>query len=68
MTENKKATNNLLNALQVEYRREMNDITDHIATGGCTSFEDYQHCTGVIKGLAHAERALLDLNDRLERD
>ncbi|MHC4369172.1 MAG: hypothetical protein ACYSW8_16315 [Planctomycetota bacterium] len=63
-----KATNNLLRALQVEYRKEMNDITDHMATGGCTSFEDYQHCVGVIKGLAHAERALLDLNDRAERE
>lgn len=63
-----KATNNLLSTLQVEYRREMNDVTDHMATGGCEDFAAYQYCVGVIAGLANAERALLDLNERLERE
>jgi hypothetical protein len=63
-----KATNNLLSALQVEYRNEMNEVSDHMSSGGCNSFEDYQRCVGVITGLAYAERALLDLNDRIDRD
>ena len=30
--------------------------------------EEYSRCVGIIQGLAYAERALLDLNDRIERD
>ena len=64
----KKASNNMLQALQNEYRDHMNEITDHIAVGACKDMEEYSRCVGIIQGLAYAERALLDLNDRIERE
>lgn len=64
----KTATNNLLKALQVEYRNHMNELSDHVSCGGCHNMEEYSRCVGIIEGLAYAERALLDLNDRMERD
>lgn len=64
----KYATNNLLKTLQVEYRQHMNEISDHLSCGGCKDMEEYSRCVGIIEGLAYAERALLDLNERLERD
>lgn len=58
--------NNVLEALRDEIRREMNEITDNMATGSCKTYPDYTHNTGVIKGLAMAERALLDLDKRID--
>ena len=58
-----------VNALQVlrdEIRKQMNEMADHISGGGCKDFSEYQHCTGIIKGLAVAERELLDLDKRIE--
>jgi 3-oxoacyl-[acyl-carrier-protein] synthase III len=63
-----KATNNLLSTLQVAYRKEMNEIADHLAMGGCTTFDEYKKCVGMLEGLAYAERALLDLNEVIDRD
>ena len=45
----------------------MNDRADNIATGSCTSFDEYKHQSGVIEGLALAERELLDIIQELER-
>jgi hypothetical protein len=61
-------TNNLLKALQVEYRNHMNEIADHMSCGGCQDMNEYSRCVGIIEGLAYAERALLDLNERMERE
>ena len=47
--------------LRKKIREDMNNYTDDIANGMCKSFDDYQHLCGVIKGLAYAERHLLDL-------
>tara|TARA_R100001594_G_scaffold149895_1_gene209096 strand:- start:1104 stop:1304 length:201 start_codon:yes stop_codon:yes gene_type:complete len=58
-----------VNALQVlrdEIRKQMNEMADHISGGGCKDFNEYQHCTGIIKGFAVAERELLDLDKRIE--
>tara|TARA_R100000458_G_C8264677_1_gene239845 strand:- start:1018 stop:1218 length:201 start_codon:yes stop_codon:yes gene_type:complete len=57
---------NALESLRDEIRKQMNEMSDHIAGGGCNDFNEYQHCTGIIKGLAVAERELLDLNSRIE--
>tara|TARA_R100001129_G_C5323547_1_gene248167 strand:+ start:3374 stop:3574 length:201 start_codon:yes stop_codon:yes gene_type:complete len=57
---------NALETLREEIRKQMNDMSDHISGGGCGDFGEYQHCTGIIKGLAVAERELLDLNARIE--
>jgi hypothetical protein len=57
---------NALQVLHEEIRKQMNEMSDHISGGGCNDFGEYQHCTGIIKGLAVAERELLDLNQRIE--
>jgi len=64
----KVATNNLLKALQVEYREHMNELSDHVSCGGCKDMNEYSRCVGVIEGLAYAERALLNLNEKLEQE
>jgi hypothetical protein len=38
----------------------MNDHADHVSTGACKDFSDYQKMVGVIEGLALAEREILD--------
>jgi hypothetical protein len=62
------ATNNLDTSLRDALRRQMNDLADHIAGGGCRNFDEYRHCCGVIEGLARAERELLDLTKQIEDD
>mgnify|MGYP001488535869 CR=1 FL=1 len=64
----KHASNNLLKAVQEELRTQMNEVTDHIAIGGCKDMEEYSRNVGIIQGLAHAERTLLDLDERMERE
>lgn len=46
----------------------MNEISDHMSTGGCSNIEEYQRCVGTIQGLAYAERLLLDLDERMSRE
>ncbi len=41
-------------------RELMNDHADHVSTGACKDFSDYQKMVGVIEGLALAEREVLD--------
>lgn len=53
--------------LQNKLRSLMNERADLVATGGCESWDAYKHLTGVIEGLALAEREVLDLADRLKR-
>jgi hypothetical protein len=57
----------ILSALQEKLRNDMNDLADHMAGGGCKSFEEYQKVVGIIEGLARAERELLDLAEAQER-
>ena len=51
----------MFDVLRKKLRERMNDIADSVSTGACQSFEDYKRLCGVIEGLAHAERDLLDL-------
>jgi len=53
--------------LRQELRKDMDSITDAIATGAATSYEEYTHYTGVLKGLAQAERLVLDLMEAAEK-
>jgi hypothetical protein len=46
--------------LQRRIRENMNQHADHISTGSCKDFEEYKRITGIIEGLALAERELLD--------
>lgn len=52
--------------LKEKIRTDMNLFADDLATGQCASFESYKELCGVIRGLAIAERYLLDLAHNLE--
>ena len=55
-------------ALRNKLRTDMNNFTDDLANGQCTSFEQYKELCGVIRGLAYAERHLLDLAENMKED
>jgi len=57
----------LIEKFKSRIRDLMYDRADNIATGSCTSFDEYKHQSGVIEGLALAERELLDIIQELER-
>ena len=46
--------------LKGRLREIMNQHADHLATGACQDYSDYQKMAGIIEGLALAERELLD--------
>ena len=54
--------------LRDKLRTDMNNFTDDLANGQCSSFEQYKELCGVIRGLAFAERHLLDLAENLKED
>jgi hypothetical protein len=54
--------------LREKIRKDMNDYTDDMAGGACTDFSEYQKLCGVIQGLALAERHLLDLVEKINKD
>jgi hypothetical protein len=55
-----------LTGLRGRIRELMNDRADTVAGGACADFAEYKHLTGVIEGLAMAERELLDIQQLLE--
>ena len=57
-----------ITALRNKLRADMNNFTDDLANGQCTSFEQYKELCGVIRGLAFAERHLLDLAEHMKED
>jgi hypothetical protein len=57
----------ILEHLRNKMREMMNERADYISTGSCADWSDYKHLTGVIEGLALAEREILDIADRLKR-
>jgi len=63
-----KASNNVLAEVQRQLRETMNSYSDHVSGGGCETFQDYAKIVGIIQGLAYAERIILDLDDRMNRD
>jgi hypothetical protein len=46
----------------------MDRAADSLANDSAKDFGDYRHMTGVIRGLAEAERALLDIVERYNED
>jgi hypothetical protein len=56
----------ILIAVRKKIRATMEQIADNIACGGCASFEEYKRQTGIIEGLALAERELLDLLEKYQ--
>lgn len=63
-----KANDSLLAAAQDDIRAEMNAIADSLSVGGCQDYAEYKYYTGIIYGLAVAERALLDIDRRNSQD
>jgi len=51
--------------LKIKLRGMMNEHADHIASGAYKNFDEYQKMTGIIEGLALAERELLDYVERV---
>jgi len=50
--------------LKKRLRDIMNEHADHISTGACKDYSDYQKMAGIIEGLALAEREVLDWLDK----
>lgn len=50
--------------MKIKLRTLMNDHADHMSTGACKDFSEYQKMAGIIEGLALAERELLDFTQR----
>ncbi len=61
-------TMSVFQALRDKIRVDMNNFTDDLANGQCSSFEQYKELCGVIRGLAYAERHLIDLAENVERE
>lgn len=57
-----------MEAMRNKIRTDMNNYADDLANGQCTSFEQYKELCGVIRGLALAERHLLDLAEKMKED
>jgi len=57
-----------MEAMRNKLRTDMNNYADDLANGQCTSFEQYKELCGVIRGLALAERHLLDLAEKMKED
>jgi hypothetical protein len=60
-------TLSVFEALREKLRADMNNFTDDLANGQCASFEQYKELCGVIRGLAYAERHLIDLAENIEK-
>lgn len=56
-----------VDALRSKLRTDMNNYADDLANGACKSYDEYQYLCGVIRGLATAERQLIDLAEELEK-
>ena len=50
--------------LKGRLREIMNQHADHMSTGACKDFSDYQKMAGIIEGLALAEREVLDWQEK----
>jgi metal-dependent amidase/aminoacylase/carboxypeptidase family protein len=60
--------NSFVRVLREKIREDMNNYADDVATGVCQNYESYKHLTGIIQGLAMAERHILDLMEKVEKD
>ena len=43
----------------------MNELADHLAVGSAKDTEEYRKITGIVEGVAWAEREIIDLEDKL---
>ena len=59
---------NFTKVLREQIRTDMNNYADSLAGGSCRNFEEYQKLCGVIQRLAIAERHLIDLAEKVEKN
>lgn len=55
-----------LQYLMNEYKERMDMLSDAMARGMCTSFEEYKFTCGQLRGLEAACAIIKDLEERLE--
>lgn len=58
-------SDDVLSLLKKELRDQMNDLADYLAGGAAKDIEEYRKITGMIEGLAWAEREIIDVQARL---
>ena len=58
-------SDDVLSLLRKKIRQQMNDLADHLAVGSAKDIEEYRKITGMIEGLAWAEREIIDLEEKL---
>lgn len=57
---------NDLDYLLGEYRNRIDTLKQAIAAGNCTSYEEYKHACGQVRGLEAACLTIIDLKQRME--
>ena len=55
-----------LDVIKKKIRDRLNDLADELANGGAQDFSQYKHMTGIIYGLALAERDIIDIQKNEE--
>jgi hypothetical protein len=58
-------SDDVLSLLKKKLRDQMNELADHLAVGSAKDMEEYRKVTGIIEGLAWAEREVIDLQQKL---
>ena len=59
-------SDSVLSLLKKKLRTQMNELADHLALGSAKDKEEERKVTGIIEGLAWAEREVIDIEDRIE--
>lgn len=57
---------NLFDILLGEYKDRIAMLTDAMARGNCSSYEEYKYTSGQLRGLETACAVIVDLKKRLE--
>lgn len=57
-----------LDVIKKRIRTYMNDIADHLTTGGAKTFEEYHRNVGKVESLAIIEREILDLESKITEE
>jgi len=50
--------------IRAKIREYLNALADHMACGGCKSFEEYREAVGKVEALAAIERDIIDLEEK----
>ena len=54
--------------IRTKIREYLNALADHMACGGCKSFEEYRDAGGKVEALAAIERDIIDLEEKFIND